>query len=84
MELNDLSEKVLHRFSQTITDKIFLFLQSDKELMQDYLQTVAKKGLDVTNMHLGKAIKIRFNLENDIQREDNPSSTLIKSHQIFQ
>jgi hypothetical protein len=84
MELPELSNKVLSQFSKSITDKVFLLIQSDKELMNDYLRTVQEKGLDVTNRHLGKAIKSRFNLDNDSQREDFPTSTLIKSYQQFQ
>jgi len=83
MQLHDLSESVLSKFAQSITDAVFQFIQNDKELMSEYLRSVEKNGLDATNRHLGKAIKTRFYLENDTQRMDATQSTLIKSHQIF-
>jgi hypothetical protein len=84
MSLADFSKSVLESYSKVITNQIFLLIQNDKDMMQDYLKAVEENGSDVVNRHLGKAIKIRFGLENDESRELNPSSTLIKSHQQFQ
>lgn len=84
MELNEFSDKALAKYSKVIMDAVFESIQNDKVLMHDYLRTVEEKGLDVTNRHIGKAVKTRFKLKNDEQRTENPKSTLIQSHQQFQ
>lgn len=83
MDLNEFVNEVLDRFSQEITDQVFLMVQDDRELMQKYLAAVSDKGKDTVNRSMGKAIKTRFALENLPMREAAPVSTLIKSHQEF-
>ncbi|MCK9560483.1 MAG: hypothetical protein M0R44_08580 [Candidatus Marinimicrobia bacterium] len=83
-EITDFTAIVFSKFDKTITDKIFLFIQNDKELMSKYLRLIEIKSLDTVNQQIGKAIKKRFNLENIIEREYEPISTLIKSHQQFE
>ncbi len=83
-ELNEFSEAVLQQFSKRITDEVFLMIQNDNELMYQYLKLVEEKGLTVVNQQIGKKIKIRFNLTNEITRNEIPKSTLIKTHQEFE
>ena len=51
--------------------------------MHEYLRSVEKDTLDVVNQQIGKSVKIAYSLVNANEREDNPSCTLIQSHQIF-
>ena len=68
----------------TITNEIFLIIQNDKKLMQEYLKAVKLFELDTINQNIGKAVKELYSLENDgDNREEHPTSTIIKSHQIF-
>jgi hypothetical protein len=52
--------------------------------MREYLRAVEKNGLDSVNMTIGKRVKTSYKLVNLNDREDNPSCTLIQSHQIFE
>ncbi len=83
-ELNKFSEEVLDKFSKKITDKVFLMIQNDKELMSKYLKLVESKGLQVVNQQIGKKVKMRYKLNNDINRNESPESTLIKTYQEFE
>ena len=83
-QISDFAEKVLDRFRDHITDVVFLSIQNDGELMQEYLDLVHKHGVYGVNPQIGKAVKKRFNLENVRRREYEPVSTLITSHQVFE
>ena len=78
------TEKTLSRFSESITDEVFLMIQNDRKLMYEYLKLVEAHGLTTVNQQIGKAVKNRFNLSSDAQREFSPQSTLIQSHQRFE
>ena len=68
----------------TITNEIFLVIQNHKGLMQQYLRAVEEFGLDSINQSIGHFVKELYSLEDDgNKRENNPSSTLISSHQKF-
>ena len=66
------------------TIEIFLLIQNDRRLMYEYLRAVEEKGLDTVNQQIGKAVKAQYQLINVNEREDNPSCTLIQSHQKFE
>ena len=83
-DLSNFNKKVLDKYSKTITNSVFLMIQNDRELMKEYLDLVQEKSLIVVNQNLGKAIKKRFYLENYHEREEEPTSTLIQSHQKFE
>jgi len=76
------ADKVISQKNKSITDDIFLLIQNDKILMHEYLRLVEKEGLDSVNMLIGKRVKERYGLTND-ERNNEPLSTLIKSHQEF-
>lgn len=78
------TDKVLDKFKKSITDGVFLFIQNDRELMQEYLKLVEENGVKTVNKYIGRRIKTDYDLTNDDQREESPRSTLIKSHQIFE
>lgn len=81
--LKDFTEKVLDEFATHITDKVFLLIQNNRELLQEYLHLVEDKKLNTVNAYIGKEVKKRFGLSNIQERENLPESTLIQSHQKF-
>ena len=83
-QLSDFAEKVMQEYSKKITDEVFQMIQNDKELMYEYLKLVESNGLTIVNQQLGKKVKSRFNLDNELTRNEIPRSTLIKSHQEFE
>ena len=83
----EIAEKAINIMNKKITDEIFLIIQNDRTLMQEYLRAVEVHGLDTVNRTIGKKVKADYflnNLNDDNDREDNPSSTLIQSHQKFE
>ena len=83
MTPKELAQKAISRFNKKITDQIFILIQSDRDLMQEYLRIVERDGLDKTNQTIGKVVKAQYHLTNE-DREENPSCTLIQSHQKFE
>lgn len=83
MEIKDLVDEVIAYKNKTITDEVFLLIQSNRDFMQKYLQLVHEKGLDVVNRHIGKMIMTKYGLTPDEGRNIEPKSTLISSHQEF-
>jgi hypothetical protein len=80
MEFEAFKNKALTGFTRGITDLFFLYVESDKELMQDYLRTIGRDNdLDTTNKKLGKAVKDWFKLENGNENTE-PESFLIRSY----
>lgn len=78
-----LAKKAIMQMKRRLTDEVFLLIQNDASLMYEYLKAVEKEGLTQVNQHIGKAVKDAFRLENAPERQKQPRSTLIKSHQIF-
>lgn len=88
-KIDEFTQGLLDKFSAVITDKVFLFIESDRELMYEYLHLIAAEGnVSVVNSQIAKAIKKRFNLDN--KREPNqepnqePNSLLIQSFTEFE
>jgi hypothetical protein len=68
----------------TITDTVFLMIQNDRNLMHDYLQTIANQGnVGYVNSEIAKEIKRYFGLKN-IGENKFPNSVLIQSFEEFQ
>ena len=84
MTANEIAEEAIRRMNKRITNEIFLIIQNDRDLMKEYLRAVQDSGLDVVNQTIGKRVKTSYNLVNINDREDNPSCTLIQSHQKFE
>ena len=81
--ITEFADKVLARFDQSITDEVFLLIQNDRELMHEYLRLVGSEGLDAVNTGIGRKVKEHFALANIPERQGNPKSTLIQTHQKF-
>lgn len=79
MTTEEFAQKVVEKFSEEITDSVFLYIENDKELMHDYLRLVSEKDLDTVNKALGRKIKEKFGVEN-LDRSNNPKSKLIQSY----
>jgi hypothetical protein len=79
-----IAQEAIAQMNKRITNEIFLLIQNDRRLMYDYLRAVEDNGLDTVNQQIGKAVKVQYQLENINEREDNPSCTLIQSHQKFE
>lgn len=84
MTAAEIADEAIRKFNKRITDEIFLTIQNDRYLMKEYLRAVEDKGLDHVNQTIGKAVKTKYGLNNFEEREDNPSCTLIQSHQKFE
>ena len=83
-ELNEFKEKVINQFSEKLTDKVFLMIQNDKELMKDYLSIIEKSSsLKYVNSEIAKEVKNRYKLQNLEKRNEQPESILIPSHEMF-
>jgi len=82
-DISDFAEEAFSKFTDRITDEVFLLIEEDRDLMHKYLLLVQHHGLKVVNQQLGRAVKQRFDLRNDIDRQEAPRSILIQSHQKF-
>lgn len=84
MHPKEIAGKAVVKMNKKITNEIFLIIQNDRELMHDYLRAVHEFGLDYVNLEIGKAVKEKYSLINAEDREENPTCTLLQSHQKFQ
>ena len=83
-EPRQIAREAVAKLNKKITNEIFLIIQNDRELMQNYLRAVEHKGLDVVNQTIGKEVKAAYHLRDINDRKDDPSCTLIQSHQKFE
>jgi len=79
MDINQFSKLVCDNFTNDITDRVFLTIENDRELLKKYLEIVAENGLIETNSHLGMFIKKYFDLNNN-EECDTPKSKIIQSY----
>lgn len=84
MTPSKIAETAIASLNRRITNEIFLVIQNDRDLMYHYLRAVENSGLDTVNQQIGKAVKAAYQLDNANERENDPSCTLIQSHQIFE
>lgn len=82
MEINEFTKKAIDKFTVDMTDNLFLLIQNDKELMQDYLNLLENNKRQIINSSIAKKIKETFDLEN-IGESQTPKSTLIKTFEQF-
>ncbi|WP_047449915.1 hypothetical protein [Alistipes sp. ZOR0009] len=81
---HQIAEEAIGKLNKRITNEVFLTIQNDRELMHKYLRAVQYYGLDYVNQTIGKVVKESYALVNVNERENNPSCTLIESHQKFE
>lgn len=79
-----IAEAAVSILNKKITNEVFLIIQNDKDLMHEYLRAVEKEGLDTVNKTIGRQVKESYKLVDINDRENNPSCTLIQSHQKFE
>ncbi len=84
MNTIEIVQEAIGILNKKITNEVFLVIQNDRNLMLEYLRAVETEGLDSVNRTIGKAVKTAYRLTNSDKREDNPSCTLIQSHQQFE
>ena len=84
MNANKIADDAIELMNKKITNEIFLIIQNDRDLMYAYLKAVEEKGLDHVNQTIGRKVKEEYHLTNADDREDNPTCTLIQSHQKFE
>lgn len=80
-ELSKFCQDVLNEFNDNITDAVFCYLQSNKELMCRYMELVRhlEKGKQTVNSQLAQAITRKFGLISTKQKNEKPNSVLIES-----
>lgn len=79
-EAAEFSAKAITLFRQNLTDALFLFIENDRELMQQYLELMENGcSRQEINSLLGKQLVPAFNLENQPVSCARPRSTLIKT-----
>lgn len=79
-KIEEIAEGALQVIVENITDHVFLLIQEDRVLMQQYIEQVIASDKDTVNRKIGKYIKNRLNLTN-IGREEVPESSLIASYE---
>ena len=84
MTPQEIAEEAIRMMNKKITNEIFMIIQNDRDLMKEYLRAVENNTLDTVNQTIGKEVKNAYGLVNADDREDNPSCTLIQSHQKFE
>lgn len=65
---------------ENITDLVFLEIQNNQKLLEEYRSIGKKIGFILANQYIGKLIKNYWNLEN-LGRYSNPQSKLIDSYE---
>ncbi len=82
-KFNQFTEKVLEKFTASITDAVFLMIEKDRELLHEYLLLLENNNLAYLNSSIAKAVKAKYNLENMDLKNRVPESKLIQSHELF-
>lgn len=80
-------DEVFEKFTEEITDRIFLFIQEDTEkdgLLQRYLDTISKYDRHLLNRTIGEQVNNYFSLKNKTDShgtdiKGSPKSVLIKT-----
>jgi hypothetical protein len=80
----DIAEEAIAYVQSHPTDLVFLVIQSNKSLLQRYLHAITEYGKQQVNQQIGKQVKKSFKMKSKDIREEEPLSTLILSHQLFE
>lgn len=84
MNLKDFTDTLMSEFDKNLTDIVFLYIESNKELMEDYLKVVSNNSeLKVVNSQIARAIEKHYTLQSTGIRNEKPKSQLIKSYEEF-
>ncbi len=78
---NAFTQKVLEKFTEQITDQVFLMIQNDRSLYTEYCNQCHSQGKENLNRELGNAVKDYYNLKNgDKAKLEEVKSVLITSY----
>ena len=84
MTIDEFMKKVFDKKAkESKTDEIFRFIESDRELLYDYLKLIETNNLKTLNSSVAKAIKKEFGLKEPSIEVVNPKSMLIQSYHLF-
>lgn len=80
-DLTKFCDDVINKFRSNITDAVFCYLQSDKELMRRYFSLMRdyERGKQTINSQLAQSITREFGLKSTNQTNETPNSVLIES-----
>ena len=84
MNAREIAQEAIGILNKKITNEVFLTIQNNRSLMLEYLRAVEASDHDSVNQTIGKEVKAAYQLSNINDREENPSCTLIQSHQKFE
>lgn len=85
MTIKTFTDKLLKEFDEELTDQVFLYIQSNREIMHDYLLTVSHyEEVKIVNSKIAQAIKQHYVLTTKNQINNNPKSNLIQSYEKFE
>jgi hypothetical protein len=84
MSIANFTDKLLEEFDKNMTDQVFLFIESNRDLMKAYLHTVAEyDDLKVVNSQIAQAICKHYNRISTNKSNNAPKSKLIQSFEEF-
>ena len=76
MNIDSFINDVLNEFTSSITERVFLMIQNDHELMRQYLDIIDKNSRLEINTKLPKAIRETFNLINTSEEKQSKSKLI--------
>jgi hypothetical protein len=79
MKVEKFAQKVVEQFCKELTDQMFLYIENNKDLMQEYLHLVSEEKLENVNRLLGSEFKKKFFVDN-YKENVEPKSKLIVSY----
>lgn len=83
-DLNEFCKEAISKFESNPIDALFCYIQSDKELMKDYLDLVVHTGgLRQVNSAIAKSLAVHYETHSNGHRENEPNSTLIQSYSLL-
>ncbi len=82
MKICEFNEVIIKRFSQELTDRVFLMIQEDRDLMQLYLDAVGEHGKKTVNSHLAKAVGEHFGTTGQDEWQTDPKALLIQGCKV--
>lgn len=83
MNTEEIAATAVSRIKERLTDEVFLLIQTDRELMADYLHEVEAHGWKAVNQTIGRVVKRAFpGIENKC-RNRQPESVLVQSFTEF-
>jgi hypothetical protein len=78
MSVQEYAEQAVHTFVKDITDHMFLSIERNGKLLQEYTDSVKQFGVEAVNTTIGKKVKELLNLNNI--DEVKATSSLIKTY----